>query len=219
MYQINGIHKYIYGYIIRRNKLGRKTKHNIGDFFGKLEIKEILPSMKSGKHVKLKCECHYCGKETIMNGALIKKMNSCGCQQHNIVSWKSVGPKTMPWQLNYGVAARNNVEGQYKKSAKKRNIEYSLTSEEFDKLITGPCVYCGSSLTNTKKGQGKTSGDFKYTGIDRIDSTQGYTIKNSVSCCWTCNNMKSNFKKDFFLNQIEKIYEYQIQPTATELQP
>jgi hypothetical protein len=188
--------------------MGRKSVYKIGDFFGKLEVLEVIPSNKTGSHVKLKCKCHYCHTEKVMSAVNIKKRNSCGCQQKNSDTWKSVGAKNKPWQLACGQAARNNLEFQYKRGAKKRNLDYSLTSEEFDKLVTGNCLYCGDSLTNTIKGQGKTSGDFKYTGIDRVDSSKGYILDNCVSCCWMCNNMKHTTSKEIFINHIKKIYEY-----------
>ena len=185
--------------------MGRKSAYQIGQFFGKLEILEILPSEGSGSHVKLRCLCHYCNNETIKNGGNIKKRNSCGCQQRKSSEWKRVGAKNRTWQLPPGEAARRNLIFSYKRGATKRNLEYSLTEEQFNKLIVGECFYCGDSLTNVVKGQGKTSGDFHYTGIDRIDSKKGYTENNSVSCCWICNNMKSNYKVEDFLKHVKKI--------------
>ena len=188
--------------------MGRKTVYKIGDFFGKLEVKDVTPSIGAGHHVRLKCLCHYCNNEKEISAVNIKKRNSCGCQQRNSSEWKNIGPKTMPWQLPQGESARRSLLNQYKKGAKKRNLVYNLTEEQFNDLITGDCFYCGSVLQNTIKGQGKTSGDFHYTGIDRVDSSKGYTKENSVSCCWMCNNMKNNTNVDVFKNHIKKIYEF-----------
>jgi len=186
--------------------MGRKSVYSIGQFFGKLEVKEIIPSVGAGHHVRLKCLCHYCNNEKEMSAVNIKKRNSCGCQQNNSSEWKNVGPKNMPWHLPSGEAARRNLEYQYKRGAVKRNLEYNLTEEQFTELVTGNCVYCGDKLTNVVKGQGKTSGDFHYTGIDRIDSSKGYTKENAVSCCWMCNNMKNTTHINDFLSHIKKIY-------------
>jgi len=186
--------------------MGRKSVYSVGQIFGKLEVKEVLPSVGAGHHVRLKCLCHYCNNEKEMSVTNIKRRNSCGCQQNNSSEWKDIGPRKMPWQLPVGEAARRNLEYQYKKGALKRNLEYNLTEEQFTKIVIGKCYYCGDELTNTIKGQGKTSGDFKYTGIDRLDSTKGYTKENSVSCCWMCNNMKHTYSVEKFLEQISKIY-------------
>lgn len=188
--------------------MGRKSVYEVGQFFGKLEILEIMPSKGAGSHVSLRCLCHYCNNETVKYAGNIKKRNSCGCQQNNSSEWKSVGPKTKPWQLPSGQSARNNLEYQYRRGATKRKLEYSLTTEEFTEIITGDCYYCGTKTPATAKGQGKTSGDFKYTGIDRIDSDKGYIRYNCVPCCWMCNNMKGTTNEKDFKTHIEKIYKH-----------
>jgi hypothetical protein len=187
--------------------MGRKSSRQVGQVFGGLEILEILPSEGSGTHAKLRCRCHYCGSETIKSSGSISRRNSCGCQQRNSSEWKSVGPQTKPWQLPSGRSAKNNLMYQYKRGAKKRNLSYELTDEEFDELIVGDCHYCGDETPATAMGQGKTSGDFKYTGIDRLDNTKGYVRYNCVSCCWRCNNMKGKSSEGEFISQIKKIYE------------
>lgn len=186
--------------------MGRKSVYSVGQIFGQLEVKEVIPSVGAGHAVRLRCLCHYCNNEKEMSAVNIKKRNSCGCQQRKSSEWKNIGPKNMPWQLPSGEAARRNLEYQYKRGAKKRNLEYNLSEEQFTELVTGKCFYCGDKFTNSVKGQGKTSGDFHYTGIDRIDSSKGYTKENSVSCCWMCNNMKNTTHIDDFLSHIKKIY-------------
>lgn len=54
----------------------------------------------------------------------------------------------------------------------------------------------------------KNSDPQPLNGIDRIDSSKGYTIDNCVSCCPLCNQMKSNIDQNMFLTQIEKIYNF-----------
>lgn len=88
---------------------------------------------------------------------------------------------------------------RYKHGAKRRKITFSLTFEQFTKLINGDCKYCGS---------GPTGKDFKYTGIDRIDNTKGYSIGNCCSSCFTCNRAKSTLTKEEFLLHINQIHNY-----------
>lgn len=185
--------------------MARPTKHNVGDINGGLEILSIFPSNSSGKHVNLSCICHYCNNATIINGNHFKKNVSCGCQQRNSLSWKNKGPKTMPWQLPPGESAKRNLIFQYKRSANKRNLDFLLTENEFTKLTEGNCFYCGTIPNQIIKGQGKTSGDFIYNGIDRLDPNLGYVTGNCVPCCWTCNNMKSNLSLNEFYEHIKKI--------------
>jgi hypothetical protein len=84
----------------------------------------------------------------------------------------------------------------YKKnSIKNRNLEFTLEFSEYWDLKSKPCYYCGESD--------------KTIGIDRIDSKKGYTKENCVSSCGVCNIMKHISKIDDFINQCEKITNYQ----------
>jgi len=100
---------------------------------------------------------------------------------------------------------------RYKNMAKKRNLIFRLTKGHFAELITDACFYCGKSPSKILKGwnyQTKKLEIFKYNGIDRIDSTQGYELGNCVPCCWRCNMMKSNMSYKNFKKHIKKIYHY-----------
>ena len=65
--------------------------------------------------------------------------------------------------------AKENRYNIYKKNAKKRNLAFNITKEEFYALTKQPCKYCGDLQD--------------YNGIDRVDSTLGYYIDNCVPCC------------------------------------
>jgi hypothetical protein len=62
--------------------------------------------------------------------------------------------------------------------AKRKNLDMSLTIEDFARLNVLPCEYCGGALPNTGYG------------LDRKDNLFGYTQGNSISCCFRCNTMK-----------------------------
>ncbi|AGE58963.1 hypothetical protein PBCVOR070422_071R [Paramecium bursaria Chlorella virus OR0704.2.2] len=64
--------------------------------------------------------------------------------------------------------------------AKQRQIDVDMTRDDIMKLTDMPCFYCGTETTD------KVS----RNGIDRMNNLIGYTLNNSVSCCWMCNNMK-----------------------------
>jgi hypothetical protein len=84
-----------------------------------------------------------------------------------------------------------------KRRAKVRGLEVSLTLSEYSALIDNKsCHYCG--LTTISFG----------SGIDRVDSTKGYTLTNSVPCCYICNVMKSNLSIDAFYEQVERIADH-----------
>ena len=67
---------------------------------------------------------------------------------------------------------------QYKSDAKKRNIPFLLTEEEFKGFWQAPCTYCGAAI--------------ETIGLDRVDSSGPYHIDNVVSCCRPCNSSKNS---------------------------
>lgn len=67
---------------------------------------------------------------------------------------------------------------QLRANAKHRNIEFLLTEQEFLDVQDQPCTYCGSDLPEASYG------------LDRKDSTLGYTKDNVVPCCGPCNRIK-----------------------------
>src|SRR3972149_2307826 len=65
--------------------------------------------------------------------------------------------------------------GRYKRYAKKRNLQFSLSKDEFLILLAQNCHYCGNE---------------KAMGVDRKDNLVGYISFNVVACCKICNYMK-----------------------------
>lgn len=82
----------------------------------------------------------------------------------------------------------------YKRNAKKRNLEWSITLEQFDKLIFSNCYYCGDE-PRVHELKRKT---LIYNGLDRVDNNKGYIIDNVVACCTICNMMKYTLSLDDF---------------------
>jgi hypothetical protein len=90
-------------------------------------------------------------------------------------------------ECNYGV---------YKRSANDKNLEFTITEEEYSTIVIGECRYCGGLQ---ERG---------FNGIDRIDSKFGYTLENCVSCCKMCNYMKLSISENVFLQRVEHILTY-----------
>jgi len=95
--------------------------------------------------------------------------------------------------------------GAYKRSAKKRKLEWDLTEEQFSKITQQDCYYCGAEPNNIAKQKGKY-GEYTYNGLDRVDNTKGYTIDNVVSCCKFCNVAKNNHTLQEYKDWIKKSY-------------
>lgn len=89
---------------------------------------------------------------------------------------------------------------EYRNNAKRRGIDFNLTPDEFKFLVSQPCHYCGG---NSKDRFAKSRGN----GIDRKDSSKGYTIDNCVPCCATCNFVKNKMSYNDFILYIRQLYE------------
>ena len=86
-----------------------------------------------------------------------------------------------------------NKYRSYIARANKKQLPFSLSIEEFNKLLSMPCSYCGGNNRMT---------------IDRIDNSDGYTIENSTPACLTCNTMKLELSVDSFLRHIKRIHQH-----------
>lgn len=91
----------------------------------------------------------------------------------------------------------------YKRRAKRKGLEVTLTDDDFIKLVTSDCHYCGQSWQNETRVVNKRP--VNMLTIDRKDSTKGYIIENCVSCCKICNTIKMDMPYEVFIAQIRKI--------------
>jgi len=159
-----------------------------GRKFGKLLV---LKKNMIGKKSKYDCLCD-CGNKTSVLGESLQSggTTSCGCNHH----------------LEYGLAAKNLLFGDYRRHAKRRGMIFDLAFKDFISLCEKKCVYCGKSPSQII-GVNPKHGLFTYNGIDRVDNSKGYDLSNCATCCKICNNMKHTMSKMDFLNHIKNIYE------------
>lgn len=88
-----------------------------------------------------------------------------------------------------------------------RNIEWSLSLEQWIELVQQKCSICGSEpILKEGKMHKKVGQQVPINGIDRIDSSKGYIIGNVRTSCSKCNYMKHRMTDDEFFNQIKKIW-------------
>lgn len=96
---------------------------------------------------------------------------------------------------------RHSLSHRYKKyerGAKERGLIFTLSLEEFDNITKQPCFYCGD-LPEDQFGN-------KFTGVDRIDSNEGYELDNVIPCCFVCNRMKSDYDLLEWTVHLQKIF-------------
>ncbi|WP_296683251.1 hypothetical protein [Flavobacterium sp.] len=158
----------------------------------------IQPSGQKRAMWNVKCDC---GIEKKMSTSTLsnKKLRSCGCEAHRL---RKLGfNKLAPGEANF-----NRIYLQYIHRAKNKKIPFELDKAFFREIITKRCVYCNSEGDSFRVNRSHSNGLFISNGIDRVDSSKGYTKENSVACCKTCNVMKNSLTLEKFLNHIKKIY-------------
>ncbi len=180
-----------------------------GQKFGRLIVKSLAGKNKNSRY-KWNCQCE-CGKETVVFSTNLKRnrTKSCGC--YSIELTEKRNRKYSTEDSVYRVLLKN-----YKRSAKVRNLDFELDFSEFKKIGGQICFYCGVEPRIRDVNDVKNTTPIPFNGIDRVDSTLGYTIGNSVGCCSDCNYMKnsrdvSKFKEHVFricLNNLEKFEKY-----------
>lgn len=108
-----------------------------------------------------------------------------------------------------GGSARHSILRNYIKSARDRELEFRLSEEEFYKITSMNCHYCGRVPSGIYESANKT-GVFTYNGIDRRDNTKGYTLENSVPCCKICNRAKLDLPLQEFQEWVKDVSSFQI---------
>lgn len=165
-----------------------------GKKFGRLTVINRSYPNERYEHAMWLCKCN-CGVEKIIRGDSLSRgeSKSCGCLRDDLN------------RLELGLASMRRMIISYKKDAKKRGLEYELTEEQFKKITSQDCHYCGAKPNNISKS-GRHFGDYIYNGIDRVDNNKGYTMDNVVPCCKVCNIAKHQMTLQDFKDWVSRIY-------------
>jgi hypothetical protein len=136
------------------------------------------------------CKCD-CGQETCVRGNYLRSghTRSCGCLH------------TLP----KGEAAFNRLYDNYKRSARRRGLEWGLNMRLFRHVTKQPCYYCGHPPSQKYAHRGH-NGDYTYSGVDRIDNSLGYLPHNVVACCPSCNTSKGSRSTDEFIRWVAALH-------------
>jgi len=123
-----------------------------------------------------------------------KKIRSCSeCRYGNRRSLRKPGTNN----------ASRSVFNNYRTSATRREKSWELSYDFFLEEIVKPCTYCGRDRTGYFNPTNDWEERFEYTGLDRVDSSMGYSIENVVPCCKACNRAKSDMTMEEFNFWIE----------------
>jgi hypothetical protein len=102
-------------------------------------------------------------------------------------NWRDKHPEEMK-ELNEEKRYNVNIAYSfYRYCANEKNYNFKLTIDEFKDIIKQRCYYCNHFEVN------------RLMGIDRTDSSIGYSKDNIVPCCKTCNMMKNTLNKETFI--------------------
>ena len=99
----------------------------------------------------------------------------------------------------------------YAQAAKKRNLEWELSYEQFLDVTQQNCYYCGIQPEMRPSHHKRWGFKFPMSGIDRVDSAKGYVEENTVPCCSHCNQAKWDHSTEEFLDWVKRIYTNQFQ--------
>ena len=190
-----------------------KFKDRTGDVYGRLTVLSHAGKDHRGKHL-WDCLCKCGNKKTVVSDNLSSgKSNSCGCLKSEVLARKG---------NQYGVYSDREsalLKVQYshlKRRDKNKGFFETLTLDEFSVLSKSPCNYCGLEYSkeiedrlNESKSQKRLSDHvLKCNGIDRVDSSKGYTLENSVPCCKYCNMAKHTMTSTEFYAWVRRVYEF-----------
>lgn len=148
------------------------------------------------KSDKLKKNCKTCGKEFI----IIRRSWDDFKRECKSCIQSRVG------KIESGLSRKRTVFAQYKATAKRKKIKFNLSFNDFIQIAKQDCFYCGSKPLNIALSP-SGNGDFIYNGIDRIDNTKGYTLRNTAPACKICNYAKNTLTLEDFYIWIQKTYQ------------
>ena len=84
---------------------------------------------------------------------------------------------------------------RYKIRANNKSLQFDLTKDEYDGIVTSQCYLCGRKSYEKHKN-----------GIDRIDNNLGYIMSNVKPCCGSCNYIKKDMELTELFNKMTEIF-------------
>lgn len=145
------------------------------------------------------CLCD-CGNTLETTGVRLRNgtTQSCGCLGKELRR----DSRKLPGDL----ASFNSKYAETKYSARQRGLEFSITKEEFRKITSKSCEYCGRAPEQYSKKYHIKGEPYYHNGLDRVDNSLGYTVDNVVSCCRQCNIAKNSYSQQEFFDWVKRVY-------------
>ena len=168
----------------------------IGARYGRLVVigKAIRPTLRFNIWI-FQCDC---GKriEVIPSRVTSGLLKGCGCR------------RTIHRKLTPGTASFHSVLRMYRTNAKKAHRALDISIEDFKRLTSSDCHYCGIRPFQIRREGKVCNGAYLFNGLDRVDNLGGYTLDNVVPCCKRCNYAKHNSTYAEFIEWLDNLVEY-----------
>jgi hypothetical protein len=158
-------------------------KH-VGRRFGRLVVTRIGDLHGKNRYFWCRCSCGV-EKQILRQDLEWGDTRSCGCLRvEKARSSDRDKAFTKKWL-------------QYKHGSKVDGRVFRLTRDQFRRVISKPCYYCGVGGT-------------PFNGIDRVDNSKGYIRTNCNPCCTTCNRAKLKMTQREFLQWVQRVFNHSI---------
>jgi len=196
-----GTEKYVCAGSLRRGiakscgciRKGRPRKELTGQRFGKLVVLTESIIKDKGGNILWLCRCDCGNEKCVRSCSLVSGVTkSCGCGHLRVF------------------AAERTIWNSYKRSAKRRKIEFAISLEEFASLVKQSCYYCGAKPSMLPQSPYQRKLGHLFNGVDRRDNTKGYIIDNCVPCCKNCNIAKQAMTENEFLAWLNVAYHHSL---------
>jgi hypothetical protein len=158
-----------------------------GQKFGKLMV--IKPSKRGPRSTtRWLCKCD-CGKDHVVDGTALRSghIRSCGCLLRD-----------EQYETIKRIAYSSHLF-----HAKERGYVSELVFEQYCGIASHPCVYCNAFSIRKNP---KTKAEMNFNSVDRKDNEPYYTLENSQSVCFNCQEMKMDRTHKEFLDHIQAIH-------------
>lgn len=173
--------------------MSRVPSENLaGQRFTRLYVVRYEGVIRGGHRWRCQCDC---GSLVFPTSAhlLNERTKSCGClSAESLRQWSCRKESRFPEQGFYVLLTN------YKQNARRRGCDFDLSDDEFRRLTSSNCYYCGNPPALRQKSRGDRT-CYVYNGIDRVDNAGGYTSDNARPCCSRCNFLKGPRNEEEFL--------------------
>jgi hypothetical protein len=168
---------------------------------GELTVLRFSHRDSRGANIRWWCRCS-CGNEIPVLGVNLRSGRSQRCNECRLNALPS------------GESQRRHLFRKYANGADRRLLWWELSYEQFCTLIDSPCHYCGDAPKRIQR-HSNYRGSYVCNGIDRKNNEKGYTLRNCLPGCKTCNLAKGDLPYREFLRWLDDVTHHRCRDSTT----